>query len=360
MEAQFRRVVSGESTRFGAHILRLMLALIAIPYRAAVAVRNALYDAGLLQAHRAGVPVVSVGNITLGGTGKTPFVELICRWFLARQKRPVILSRGYRAAGAHNDEAISLRARLPDVPHMQGKDRVALARHACTPGSPNQLPDVLILDDGFQHRRLARDLDIVLIDCTEPFGYGRIFPRGALREPIDGLRRADLIVLSRVDCCSSEELQRIIRRIAMATADTPIIGARHRPTALRSANHHTVHLSALQGRTVAAFCGIGNPNAFAQTIRRLGCKVLDVRTFPDHHAYTSDDLAELADWGSRLGCEWIVTTQKDLVKIPHVELGGRPVFALEIETVLDDPHGHLDQALSSRVPSGDDASRQAA
>jgi tetraacyldisaccharide 4'-kinase len=184
----------------------------------------------MLRAHQVDVPVISIGNLTLGGTGKTPMVEFVCRWFLQRGKRPIILSRGYRAAGGCNDEARLLQSNLPEVPHLQGKDRVALARHACE----HFAPDVLVLDDGFQHRRLARDLDIVLIDCTEPFGYGRIFPRGLLREPIGSLRRAGLVVLSRADQCLRADRDRIRAQIFDAAGEKPIVEAVHRPTALRS------------------------------------------------------------------------------------------------------------------------------
>src|SRR5262245_19241018 len=260
MEAQFRSIVSGVSNQFGATTLRAMLGAIAAPYQLILAGRNWLYDTGLLRAHRVPVPVVSIGNFTLGGTGKTPFVEFVCRWFLSRRKRPVILSRGYRSPGwlglsprspgrgiedsvtatlrwtsAQNDEALLLAANLPDVPHLQGKDRVALAKLACESTPPGNAPDVLILDDGFQHRRLVRDLDIVLIDCTEPFGYGRIFPRGMLREPLGSLRRADLVVLTRANQCTPADLVNITRQIVAAAGEKPIVRAVHRPTKLRSA-----------------------------------------------------------------------------------------------------------------------------
>jgi tetraacyldisaccharide 4'-kinase len=360
MEAQFRNIVSAESPQLGATALRAALAAIAAPYQLTVAVRNWLYDAGMLRSHRVAVPVVSIGNITLGGTGKTPFVELICRWFLARQKRPVILSRGYRSSGRANDEAMLLAANLPDVPHLQGKDRVLLARNAVRPETFGNVPDVLVLDDGFQHRRLARDLDIVLIDCTEPFGYSRIFPRGMLREPIGSLRRADLIVLSRADQCTPEDLASIEAQVVAGAGKKPMVRAEHRPTALRSADGTRLPVATLAGRSVAAFCGIGNPRAFEKSLGRLSCSILAVRSFPDHHAYSNDDLKSLADWASELRCDWIITTQKDLVKIPHSSLGSCPLFALQIEAVVDDPSRHLDRALSSLVQSQEGTSRHAA
>src|SRR5262245_29473586 len=139
MDAQFRKIVSGENNGFGASSMRTILGAAAQPYRLALALRNGLYDAGIIAAHRMPVPVVSIGNITLVGTGKTPFVEYVCGWFLARGSHPVILSRGYRSKGGQNDEAMLLAANLPGVPHLQGKDRVALARQACNPDLPDSM-----------------------------------------------------------------------------------------------------------------------------------------------------------------------------------------------------------------------------
>src|SRR5207244_2544053 len=150
---------------------------------------------GWKRVERAGVPVVSVGNLTLGGTGKTPCVEYVCRFYRGLDLLVAILSRGYGAEHGPNDEALVLEEDLPDVPHLQGADRVALARVAVE----ELESEVLVLDDGFQHRRLGRDLDIVLLDALEPFGLGRLFPPGLLREPVGSLRRAGVVVLSGAD-----------------------------------------------------------------------------------------------------------------------------------------------------------------
>src|SRR5262249_5942270 len=145
--------------------------------------------------HRAPVPVVSVGNLTVGGTGKTPCVEYVARFYRQLDRRAAILSRGYGSAGGHNDEALLLEENLPDVPHLQGADRVALAAAAVE----ELESEVLILDDGFQHRRLVRDLDVVLVDASNPWGYGYLLPRGLLREPKSSLRRASVVLLTRCD-----------------------------------------------------------------------------------------------------------------------------------------------------------------
>ena len=212
LAAQFQDLVRGRRRGFGPALARLGLTAASVPYGTAVRLRNRLFDAGWKARHRAAVPVVSVGNLTLGGTGKTPCVEYLARFYRDRGFRVAILSRGYGggdAAGTGpNDEALVLEENLPDVPHLQGADRVALAGVAVE----ELEADLLILDDGFQHRRLARDLDVVLLDATDPFGQGRLFPRGLLREPASSLRRADAVLVSRCDQVAESSVRELTNR----------------------------------------------------------------------------------------------------------------------------------------------------
>ena len=343
MDAFFHDIVSGRLHGWMPELLRKTLGGCALAYRTGVATRNLLYDIGLLRAHGVSVPVISVGNLTLGGTGKTPVVEFACRWFLDRGKRVAILSRGYGSSAGLNDEALVLLANLPQVPHLQGKNRVDLARTAIEQFSP----DVLVLDDGFQHRRLARDLDLVLVDCTNPFGWGHLFPRGLLREPIASLKRCDIIALSRTDHCSTAaraEIEAVIQRIA---GPKPWVAIEHRPTSLRSSSGSTQPLTLLANRSVLAFCGIGNPDAFWSTLRQLGCNPRTTRSFPDHHAYSSNDLRLIESELQGAKVDLVITTHKDLVKIPREELGGRPLFALNIQAVVKDDTAQLISRLES-------------
>ncbi len=204
--SSFREIVSGRRRGPVAAVLRGALGLAEPCYAAAVRWRNRRYDRGAATVHRVGVPVLSVGNLTLGGTGKTPMVRWLAQWFHNRGARVAVVSRGYGAkVGNANDEALELRRLLPDVPHLENPDRVAAAREAvATLGC-----QAILLDDGFQHRRIARDLDIVLLDALAPFGFGHVFPRGTLREPLAGLRRADAVVLSRADLLDSSEREEI-------------------------------------------------------------------------------------------------------------------------------------------------------
>jgi tetraacyldisaccharide 4'-kinase len=188
-----------------------------------------------------------------------------------------------------------------------------------------------VLDDGFQHRRLARDLDLVLIDVTRPFGYGHLLPRGLLREPLASLRRADAVVLTRCDQVSEGELRAVRDRVARLAPAVPIAQSVHRPVALVNGDGDVRDPEALAGEAVAAFCGLGNSEAFRRTLEDAGCRVTGFRAYPDHHAYSRQDVEALREWGRSLGeGVTVVTTQKDLVKLRLSELGGRPLWALRV------------------------------
>jgi tetraacyldisaccharide 4'-kinase len=349
----FRRLADGTSRGPGAATMRLALATVAVPYGLVVAARNAAFDHALLPRRSAGVPVISVGNLTLGGTGKTPLVAWVVRTLSAAGLRPAVVSRGYgAAAGATSDEALELAVVLPDVPHVADRDRVAAARRAAAAGAT-----AVVLDDGFQHRRLARDVDLVAIDATDPFGCGRLFPRGLLREPPAGLARADAIVLTRSDTIDQERRAAIRRQVhAACRGREPGVWAEaiHRPVGLRTWDGPRQPLDTLQGVRVAGFAAIGNPAAFRRSLESLGADVVDFRALPDHHAYAPDDLAALGRRAADVGADLVVTTLKDLVKIRRWELHGLPVAALEIALEVVAGRAGL-EAVMRRVTGGDDA-----
>src|SRR3954469_6838642 len=209
--SEFRDLVSGRRKGILATLARGVLRVVEVPYTIAVSIRNRRYDRGAAKVQNIGVPVITVGNLTLGGTGKTPMVKWLAQRFQNAGVRVAIVSRGYGAAeGKHNDEALELAQSLADVPHIQNRDRVAAARIAIHDFKSR----LILLDDGFQHRRLGRDLDIVLLDALEPFGVEHVFPRGTLREPLTGLARAQVVCLSRADAISQSERDAIRRRVA--------------------------------------------------------------------------------------------------------------------------------------------------
>jgi tetraacyldisaccharide 4'-kinase len=323
--ARFHDLVSGRRRGVGPALARLGLSAASLPYGLAVRLRNRLYDAGWKTQHRAGVPVVSVGNLTLGGTGKTPCVEYLARFYRDRDRQVAILSRGYGGSGGPNDEALVLEDNLPDVPHLQGADRVALAAVAVE----ELEAELLILDDGFQHRRLARDLDVILLDATDPFGHGRLFPRGLLREPPSSLRRADAIVLTR--CDQVPDVSRLTDRVRELAPDRPVVETTHAPVAWLQHECRDRPLDTLRGRPATAFCGIGNPEAFRRTLRQVGVEPIAFRTFPDHHAYTRADVDDLRDWARQQPADAaLATTQKDLVKLRTARIGERDLLALRV------------------------------
>jgi len=325
----FKRLVDGTARGAAPTLARLALAGLAVPYGLAIGCRNAAYDHGFLRAAPGAVPVVSVGNLTLGGTGKTPLVAWLARAVAARGLRPAIVSRGYGAVrGERSDEAAELAILLPAVQHVADRDRVAGVRTAAAAGA-----EIALLDDGFQHRRLARDLDIVAVDATDPFGGGRLFPRGLLREPISGLARAHAVVLTRataVDVRRRSEIRLALAEACGGTLPPVWMEATHRPVQLRSASSDTQPLERLSGTRIAAFAGIGNPAAFRASLENAGATLAGFRSFPDHHVYTDADRQAIRGWAAGLHADLVVTTLKDLVKV-HVErLGEVPLFALEI------------------------------
>ncbi len=339
-------LIRGKRPGLAASLVRSGLRLAAWAYGAVVSLRNLGFDRGCLKSNGALVPVVSVGNLTLGGTGKTPMVEWVARWFRQRGIRVAILSRGYGQEGGLNDEGRVLEENLPDVPHLQGPDRVALARIAVLEVET----ELIVLDDGFQHRRLARDVDLVLIDALEPFGLENLFPRGLLREPIRSLRRASVVVLSRADLITRAE-RAAIRSVAESAAGRALqwVEARHAPLCLIDEQGIASPLDQLKEMSVAAFCGIGNPEGFRRTVVPLCRKLLDLRIFPDHHNYSASDVLALERWAEGLGADFVLTTQKDLVKLRASVLGLAPLRALRIGLEVTEGGAILDDVLTRLV-----------
>jgi tetraacyldisaccharide 4'-kinase len=325
---EFREIVSGRRRGGRAAALRGALRAAEVPYRLAVDWRNRRYDRGHAATYRVDVPVICVGNLTLGGTGKTPLVKWLVEWLCRRGVRPAIVSRGYGSGDQkHNDEALELAESLPGVPHVQNPDRVAAAERAIAEFGAQ----AIVLDDGFQHRRLDRDLDIVLLDALEPFGFDHVFPRGTLREPVAGLRRAHVVCLSRADIVTPAERRAIRLRVAELAPDAIWCECIHAASKLIDAAGRTAGLATLAGRRVLAFCGIGNPAGFRHTLCGTGCELVGWREFPDHHAFSEHDIAELHRTAVDRDAELVVSTHKDLVKLKRIELAGRPLWALRIE-----------------------------
>lgn len=338
-------IVEGTRRGTAAACIRAALLPASLAYRAAVSARNAAYGRGILPVARLPRPVVSVGNLVVGGTGKTPLVALLARGLRARGLSAAVLSRGYGASpgGPPFPRLVSDGSRVLLSPREAGDEAFMLAR--ALEGTPvaidpdrsragamiaGRFPaDLFILDDGFQHRRIARDADILLLDAARPLDNGRLLPAGRLREPASAARRAGAIVLTRFPRAGAPE--------ALAEAGRLNPGARlftatHEPSRLVELPSGAVRdpLS-LRGRTVAAFCGIAAPGDFARTLTRLGARVALLRPYPDHHPYAAAELDRFVRSAAAAGAEAVVTTSKDAVRIPEGLTVPLPLHALEIE-----------------------------
>ena len=316
-----RDIMSGRQRGIAADALRAALCIAEKPYAAAMRIRRWAYRKNFVRSRRAAAPVISIGNITAGGTGKTPMVAFIAGQLLALGRRPAVVMRGYKSIAGKSDEAQMLKQLIKaeseklkaEIPFAEAiyvnPDRVAGARQAVAGGA-----DVIILDDAFQHLRIRRDLDIVLIDATNPLGFGHCLPRGLLREPPAALADAGAIVITRSDQVSAGQLQQLRQYIYSLAPHSSIHIAVHRPAAVIDENGNALPPSALAGRAVYAFCGIGNPDSFLSQLRMLGANVKGQSVFGDHCEYSDATLAEIFA-RARAAADCLITTQKDFVKI---------------------------------------------
>ncbi|MEE8143016.1 MAG: tetraacyldisaccharide 4'-kinase [Planctomycetota bacterium] len=294
-------------------------------------------------------PVLSVGNIVAGGAGKTPVVEALAREWRSRGGHPAILSRGYRGGPQGNDEYQLLRRRIPQVPHRQNPRRYQaglelLAEHPEI--------DLFLLDDGFQHRRLHRDLDLVLLDATRPLGYGHCLPRGLLREPWSSLRRADAFLITRQEEASPQKVAILRTFLRQYFRGVPLSTARARCDGVR--DPHGVSMALPAEKRWAAFAGVGNVWAFFRTLERLGLPLAGTRSFADHHRYRAAELVELSRWAQSLGADALICTEKDGVKLEgHVGFGelAPPIYQLQFRFEIGSPHP-LDLLQATGVKAG--------
>lgn len=393
----YRQIINGGDKSLLAASARALLAAVRPLYALGVAWKNRKYDRrGGVHAE---VPTISIGNLTLGGTGKTPMVIWLAGKLQEQNRRVAILSRGYyakqqararakSAGGASsqvggvslqtgrdssqegvseetsplapfplNDEGLEIQRRLPGVVQLQQPDRVASARRAVAEFSA----EALVLDDGFQHRRLHRDVDIVLLDATQPFGVnGKLFPSGTLREPLKSLRRADGIVLTRADFLTPDERAALKTRIFTEqglSSDVFWAECRLRPVCFENPAGEVFPLDAFEGKRVGACCGIGNPEAFFSMLEGLEISLdrksgKNIRTFPDHFAYGECGRLEMSHWRKTENLEAILCTVKDIVKISQATIDDLPpFFALRTELEFLAGEEALFHCLRRKIPT---------
>ena len=337
--------IIGPQPPIWAHPLRVVLRAAELPYTQVVAARNARYDRSG-STHRLSIPVISVGNITVGGTGKTPVVIDLARRFIDLGRKPAVISRGYKSIdGRSNDEERVIRRSLPDIAYVADGDRVK----ACEEAQESFGADVLILDDGFQHRRVERSLDIVLIDATCPFGYEHLLPRGLLREPPDSLHRADVVILTRTDQVTPSASQETESRLRSIARDATHLRCRHAVTSIETLDGIKVE-EPLETRRVVLFAGIGRPGAFSKTAQSLGVDIVSERWWPDHHDYTSVDVESLANDASLPPHDFLLTTEKDAVKLsPFKDRFKTPVLVVKVAIDFEEDGSRMLQRILERT-----------
>jgi tetraacyldisaccharide 4'-kinase len=340
-----------------------LLAPLALPeglFRAALAVRTALHARGLAAVERAAVPVISVGNLAVGGAGKTPAVIALAARLVARGRRVAVLSRGYGATRADarvvsdgaavrlgaaegGDEPVLVARRLPGVAVLCGPRRADLARTAvATLGA-----DALLLDDGFQHRALARDLDVVVLDAANPFGNGHLLPRGPNRESPSALRRANLAWLAKVDGAEPAALDRLRVLARDATGRAPVESRVAVTDVVDGSLDRSLGVAALAGARVLLLSALARPDAFRRTVASLGATIAAERTFPDHHRFSRDELDEVLRAAEAAGCDRVVTTEKDAVRLDAGHARDPRVCAVRIEAEVVSGGGELDVLLDA-------------
>ncbi len=329
-----------------------ILFLLSIPmnlYRFVVFLRNLCYDRNFFTIFRSECPVISVGNITIGGTGKTPFVAYLCRYFLEKGNTIAIVSRGYggKKSGSDvlivsdesgrslcsaqecGDEPFLLARTLEKVPVLISTKRSRAIEKA------TQLfdPDIVVLDDGYQHRGVHRDIDILLIDATDPFGNYRLLPSGTLREPIQNLKRAHIIVITRAK--KGEEFLTLQRIIKTHNMNALVFQSGHSLLRFVEEGSGTIMLPGeLNGKKIFAFCAIGNPDVFTMDLERLGAEIVGHSFFRDHHRYSRDDMKKIKGEAMSAGAQIIVTTHKDIINIGKSGNLRLPLYYAELQTVV--------------------------
>ncbi len=340
-----RRSLPGHRERNGPvwALASAILSLLSLPYRLGCDLRAFLYRCGLAKRKRLHAAVISVGNITVGGTGKTPLVLYLADKLKQQNKKVAVLTRGYRRKKKglvelsgettsetswedSGDEPYLLAQRLVDVPIIVGRRRDRTGEYAVAKfGS-----EVLILDDGFQHWRLSRDLDIVVIDSSNPFGNGKLLPAGILREPLAALKRANLFVLTKTD--QAEDKAGLIARLRRHNPEAELVESVYQIRSVENlAEGSLLDIERLRDTKALAFSGIGNPSSFENSLKQLKISILRHRVFRDHYVYGRKDIMELTKQAKALEADFIITTEKDCVRIPLVKSSEVPFYVLKID-----------------------------
>ena len=349
----YRNLIVRADGGFTCRLLRYLLRVTSVIYRMAMWLRNFCYDRGWLKSYRMEVPVISIGNITTGGTGKTPLVIWICELLRQRTVRCAILTRGYKTDNEKfSDEPAILARACRQAKVIVDADRVSAAAKAISEFDAG----ILVMDDGFQHRRLRRDLDIIAIDATCPFGYGRALPAGLLRESKNAIRRAHAVVITRYDQATRDDIGKLEETIDRIAPGITIAKAVHKHPNACLAKEKILTLEELREKRIFAFCGVGNPNAFLNRLNEFGLDVLGSKVYNDHHNYTLQDVEDIYKEARELEADLILSTQKDWVKTTLLSQKNNDILfaylAVELEFIAgaDKIEALVDRIIKSDEP----------
>ncbi len=304
VKKQYNDIISGTKTDILSMFLRWIFCGISFIYKGVMLIRSFLYSAGIKKKVKVGVPVISVGNLTLGGSGKTPCIVFIGNYLKGRGVTLAVIVRDIY------DETKMLVDMLPGVKIFSGQNKTLSALGASQSGDV----DIILVDDGFQHERLVRDLDILLIDMSKDITTEKVFPAGRLREPLGASKRADIAILTKSDELSAKTRIDKINNIL----DMPVLTARHKPTHLIDASDKSITLDGIKGKKVLILSAIANPDYFKVLAENSGAIVEKEITFPDHYAYSKEEISDIFRVAADMGIDHILTTAKDMVKIINV------------------------------------------
>lgn len=373
LQTYFFQVIHGKEPKgFGLRCLVALLQVFAYVYGFLVNLKLGGYRCGIFTKKKLSCYVISLGNITVGGTGKTPTAQRLAKAIRDMGYKVVILNRGYRAkwqgeigvvsdgvemkmdAATAGDEAFMLAKHLPNVPVLIGPERAKTGQYAVEHFGAQ----VAILDDGYQHWQLERDLDVVLIDAVNVFGNGHILPRGTLREPLSHLERANVCLLTKVDQAEPGSIAYIKQKIAEYGKEPIVVESIHQPQSCIELTEWKKNIASegspvdiIKGKKVIALSAIGNPASFEQTLANAGAEVIEGYRFPDHHEYTAHEIEDAIEQAVRQGAEAIATTEKDAVKLPEISESARklPIYVVTVEVVMQQGSEQIEELLRERL-----------
>jgi len=343
MNRRIDRFLYQKEKSVGERMLLFPLYLLSLPYGGVVRARSLFYSLGLLKPRTLPCPVISIGNITVGGTGKTPLVMALAKGLMERGIFVAILSRGYKgkrisepivsdgktiflSPEESGDEPFLMAKTCQGIPVLVGKDRFTNGRIAFQRFGVKGL----LLDDGYQHLPLHRNINILLVDSHIGFGDHTLLPRGILREPLSHLRRADLFLLTKVE--NPQTVQPLEKKLHEIHPSSQVFHSHYEPVSLVGPKDEEEKLDSLKGRKILALSGVANPVYFSSMLRKCGAEIIRETIFPDHHPYTPEDLSSIEEKGK--GADCIVTTEKDMVKLKQLDIHHLSIRALRIEAKI--------------------------